>query len=387
MGDVDRGPYQGREQAKVKHMLLQRYIVRLFMIMGQREPVINYVDCFAGPWQSESDDLSDTSIGIARSEMLKCYEGLTARFNQRFKFRALFIEKDPKAFERLRGYVNNNTSEAVELHCLKGEFLDLVPQIARWSGGNFTFFFVDPKGWLDVSAQKMAPLLSLPRSEFLINFMYDFANRSIAQPDKFEHHVKELLGYVPDLSLLNPQERKLEIVNLYRAQLKTVFGEEAFSSFLPVERPGQNRTLYYMVYLSRHSSGIDAFKSEAEKTDSFQNEMQVKAKIQKLADRSNMGDLFGDDGVDQASGSASRRDLIAHARQSVLSLLAERPVKVDMGVWARLLETNVCLPSDFQAAIKELTGEGLIQNMSADIGRRSAKPLAPKKMEVWKIIE
>ena len=43
--------YKNREQAFIKHTLLRSYLERLFMIIGHRERVISYVDCFAGPWQ------------------------------------------------------------------------------------------------------------------------------------------------------------------------------------------------------------------------------------------------------------------------------------------------------------------------------------------------
>jgi hypothetical protein len=60
----DLTKYKGREQAYIKHTLLETYLYKLFMILGQHVQTISYVDCFAGPWQNNSDDLSDTSIGI-----------------------------------------------------------------------------------------------------------------------------------------------------------------------------------------------------------------------------------------------------------------------------------------------------------------------------------
>jgi len=53
--------YKGKEQSFIKHRLLETYLERLFMIIGQHENRIRYVDCFAGPWKTESDNLKDTS--------------------------------------------------------------------------------------------------------------------------------------------------------------------------------------------------------------------------------------------------------------------------------------------------------------------------------------
>ena len=67
-----RAEYKGREQALIKHQLLESYLYWLFMIVGQRQLTISYVDCFAGPWQESSEDMSDTSIGRSLSTMKNC---------------------------------------------------------------------------------------------------------------------------------------------------------------------------------------------------------------------------------------------------------------------------------------------------------------------------
>ncbi len=71
--------YHGREQAFVKHHLLETYLLPLFMIIGSYQKNIRYVDCFSGPWQEESDNLQDTSIGIALKIIQKCREGFKKR--------------------------------------------------------------------------------------------------------------------------------------------------------------------------------------------------------------------------------------------------------------------------------------------------------------------
>lgn len=56
-------------------------------------------------------------------------------------------------------------------------------ELLQWSGRDaFVFFFIDPKGWKDVGIETLRKLLQRPRSEFLINFMYDFVNRTMSMP-------------------------------------------------------------------------------------------------------------------------------------------------------------------------------------------------------------
>jgi hypothetical protein len=44
---------RGREQAFVKHRLLEAYLGRLFMVIGQPQSQIRYVACPSWPWQGE----------------------------------------------------------------------------------------------------------------------------------------------------------------------------------------------------------------------------------------------------------------------------------------------------------------------------------------------
>ena len=85
--------YRNREQAYVKHHLLRTYLERLFMIIGQSQSIIRYVDCFSGPWNEQDDNLQDTSIGISLGIMRKCRDGLK-HMSKNVRFQALFIEKD-----------------------------------------------------------------------------------------------------------------------------------------------------------------------------------------------------------------------------------------------------------------------------------------------------
>jgi hypothetical protein len=68
--------YERKSQTFIKHKLLEAYLKRLFMIIGQHESIIRYVDCFAGPWQEDSDELEATSIAISLKIMKECRESL-----------------------------------------------------------------------------------------------------------------------------------------------------------------------------------------------------------------------------------------------------------------------------------------------------------------------
>jgi three-Cys-motif partner protein len=161
--------YRGREQAYVKHCLLGTYLERLFMIIGQHQSGIRYVDCFSGPWQEGTENLQDTSIGIVLDIMRKCKVGLN-KMGRNVTFHALFIEKDRKAFQKLTDFLSDSTQLGIATEARKGEFFELRESILQWCGPNdFTFFFIDPNGWKRViEVPTLTPFLKRPNSEFLI---------------------------------------------------------------------------------------------------------------------------------------------------------------------------------------------------------------------------
>ena len=156
--------YEGREQALVKHALLKSYLEKLVLIVGMaarkaRRVEICFVDCFAGPWGAPDDDLEGTSISLSLKTLAACKEKL-ATLGVDATMRALYVEKDKGAFDRLSKFLGAKAPPSVAHACLRGDFVDLRSDILKWCGsGAFTFFFVDPKGWKDIVIETMRPFL------------------------------------------------------------------------------------------------------------------------------------------------------------------------------------------------------------------------------------
>jgi len=118
--------YKGKEQSFIKHRLLETYLERLFMIIGQHESRIRYVDWFAGPWKAESDDLRDTSIAISLGLMKACQENLEKK-GKNVRFQALFIEKNIESYKKLNSFLQTESTEEVSADSLHGDFYSLSP--------------------------------------------------------------------------------------------------------------------------------------------------------------------------------------------------------------------------------------------------------------------
>jgi len=373
--------YAGREQAYIKHYILKCYLQRLFMIIGlQRHLTINYVDCFAGPWQDETEDLSDTSIGISIQKMLACAQELSEQFGRPVTFRALYIEQNPQAYSRLHQFLEKQNHANLELNCLEGDYTSLCNDIVRWTQGHFTFFFVDPKGWKKIiSANTMHPLLKLQNTEFLINLMYDFANRAVSI-DKHNEDFIELLGELPKLpAVASPLERKELIVSLYRENINSHY--RGHTAAVPIERPGKDRVHYFLVYLTRHPKGITVFKEEAEKMTLVQRVTQAELKFRQQQEKSLTLDLFGNS--EDIENLVVPVDNRASAKAYLLQRLSNGPLIIDLDCWADFLESTPFYPSDFQLAMKELVTEERVINLDSDIRRRRSAPIHIKKKERW----
>lgn len=357
--------YRGREQSFFKHALLKAYLERLFMIVGQYHRTICYVDCFAGPWQSRSDVLEDTSIAASLDIINKCREGLQ-RLGHAVHFKAIFIEKDTNAFTKLNNYLASRHDDAIETTALHGEFFHLRQELLmRCGDSSFAFFFVDPTGWKKaVELPTLAPLLQRPNSEFLINFMYDFLLRTHTQ-ESFAADMWKIFGEVPNTEGMDPEIRETRLIRLYRNNLKTVApvrGGKPRTACVKVHKILQDRTLYHLVYLTRHPKGIVEFMAASEGLDLVQRKIRAIAKQEERVERKGQFELFAaheeikvqDDRVD-------RFDVKAYW----LDKLSTTPRQFGPDDLADMLEETDWFASDFQKAFKELESAGRVKNLDA----------------------
>ncbi|MBI5461312.1 MAG: three-Cys-motif partner protein TcmP [Gammaproteobacteria bacterium] len=372
--------YKGREHSLIKHELLKGYLEKLLSIIGvsggSREIV--YVDCFAGPWGTDSESLAGTSIAISLDiishvrEMLANKHGMTG-----VRFKAIYVEKSKRSHKRLTTYLSGNCPDGITCHALQGDYADLQDEILQLCGDNsFAFFFVDPKGWTDVSVNKLSKLLRRPRSEFLINFMYDFLNRAIGMPD-FRHQVQKSLGELTEgdlqrLSAMSAKDRGEAVVRMYREQLKADMGPDgnypARSYHAEILNKDKERTHYHLVYLTRHHKGIVKFAESSQDADFIQRVVR----IQTRQNAKEQMPLFSaeDEAESQDSSKASIDDVKAYW----LNQLSGEPVRFDEARLADMLEETGWLIRDFEVAMADLISELKVENLDA-AGKRTKHPV------------
>lgn len=379
--------YEGREQALVKHALLKNYLEKLVLIIGMsakkaRQVEICFVDCFAGPWGAPDDDLEGTSISLSLKTLAACREKL-ATLGVDATMRALYVEKHNGAFDRLSKFLGSKAPPSVAHACLHGDFVGLRDDILKWCGsGAFTFFFVDPKGWKDIVIETMRPLLQRPRSEFLINFAYNFINRT-ASMAVWQDAMSRLLGAPVNLDGLQPAEREETLVNAYRTSLKACVPGgrpeyRARSAYVTVLDPLHRRTKYHLVYVTCHPTGIVEFMDISERVDLVQRQVRAAKQIDVRQQKTGVTDMFGvDPQPEPADGRCSPDDVDAFWRR----YLAAGERRIGTADFADILETTNWLPGELQGSLVRLVKAGAVRNLDAGASRRRSKPLHFDKAE------
>lgn len=368
--------YRGREQSYVKHRLLEAYLEKLFLIVGMSGKQLGirelaYVDCFAGPWGDPSESLDSTSIAISLRVLSKCRDALR-KHGVTLTFRALYVEKERVPFARLKRYLDGRAPDGIDAEPLEGDFVDLIPAILEWADrDSFTFFFIDPTQWRPVSVGVLKPLLERPQSEFLINFMYDFANRAVSMSD-LRRQTAELLGEEPDVETLRGLEREKALLGIYRRNLKRLIPTQPQwrprSAYVRVLDPVKNRPKYHLVYLTTHPRGLVEFMEASEKLDLIQKRVRATTKQLRREEKTGIRELFSDaEQVREEDGHAS----LEQVEQLWLKLLSAEPRRIGHAEFADMLEATDWFPSDYQRALGSLLGRGMVRNLDAAKRRRT----------------
>lgn len=339
---IDFKHYAGREQAFVKHTFLDEYLKAALGIICSRYREFVYVDGFAGPWKSTAGEhFDDTSFGIALKHMTKILEFYESK-GRLIKMRAFLVEKDSRAYTQLEQAIKRFPK--IEISPLKGMMEDHTAKIAASIPSSaFSFTLIDPKGFPEIGA--MMPLLQRQNAEALVNFLFDFANRfggtdlipkleawlSLAGKEGWRDLINGLTG----------AEREQMYEDLAVEALRSTPGY-AYAPVITVDKVLHNRPLYKLIFLSRHSRGLEIFRKSESIALGAQAEVRSVAKANKKAENSAMGDFFADgsDAVpNDRSSQVIRRSQLQAPIQLKNRLIAAGGEGVTWGeLWPQVLE-------------------------------------------------
>jgi three-Cys-motif partner protein len=275
--------YQNREQTEVKHRALERYLQAFIPIVGSWASDIVYVDCLAGPWKAEGQNLEDTSFYKAISVLREAKHALSKR-GKNPSFRCLLIDNRPEAFSELKAFASSISEINVEAR--DWDFSTSVPKIVGFvkeRPNAFPFIFIDPTGWELAAVNLITPLLQLKPGEVLINLMTSWITRFLTDETKpFE---KLVGGNIGRLRQLNGEDLEDELVSCYTAAVRSA-GKFRYACSLPILKAAHDAIHFYLIYGTRHVRGVEVFKEMEKTVISFMHETRAEAQSRKKFEKS-----------------------------------------------------------------------------------------------------
>jgi three-Cys-motif partner protein len=362
---LDEQNYFGREQTLVKHIILQKYLLRLAVIVGTWVDAVTYIDCFSGPWESQTTDCSDTSFGIAIQELKKAQTEL-AKQGKNPRFRCFFLEKDKKPFAELKAYCDKVSG--IQAEARNNVLEKAVPEILEFykKGGqkNFAFTFFDPTGWKGIEPDVISPLLKITPGEVLINFMTSFTRRFVESQDpKLIPGFDRLYcgsAFRSKLATVAKEERDDAMVEEYIRLIKSAGGFR-FVCYTPVFQPQINDIHFHLIYATRNEKGLEVFKKEEHKAVEAMESARGRAQ-QRDRESGGARELFSSDEMhDTQFYNSLRTKYWSKAESKIQNLLSSRkPVNYDL-LWELALTTPLVWAEDLNSFLLELKKDGKLK--------------------------
>jgi three-Cys-motif partner protein len=374
---LGKSDYLEREQTLVKHTILQRYLLRLAVIVGTWADTITYVDCFSGPWENNAADYSDTSFGIAIQELKKAKTELNKR-EKHPRLRCLFLEKDKSAFAKLEAFCKNESQvEATAHNSLLEKAVPEILKFHRLAGQkNFSFTFIDPTGWTGIEMDVIRPLLKQMPGEVLINYMTSFIRRFIETNDQaLALSFDRLYGdanFRAKLQSIPKGERDDVMVEEYVRRIKSE-GEFQFVCYTPIFQPQTNDIHFHLIYCTRHEKGLEVFKKEERKAVETMELARAEAQQRNREKRNSAFELFSPKEMhDTRFYDSLRTKYLSKAQSKIRALLSLKPTVEYDRLWEAALTTPLVWVEDLNQFLLELKKEDKLKFIG--IGEREKFP-------------
>jgi three-Cys-motif partner protein len=286
--------YEDREQTQAKHFILRGYLQELaFKVLHGWD--LAYIDGFSGPWESKTDDFSDTSFMIALTVLRDAQTRIHEQTGKRRRIRCFFSEKDAEAHAQLSAAVAafHDPAKGFEVRTFKGEFVDAVGEIRAFVGSCFPLIFIDPTGWTGYPFATIASLFTGSKCEVLINFMYGHVSRFIDHPDeRIIASLDPILGGPGWKSRLDPDLKPGPAVEkLFRETLKAA-GRFAFVVSTKIDKSTQDRPHFFLAYGTKDRRGLIAFRETELRALKLHARSRSEAKARERQRRTAEQDMF-----------------------------------------------------------------------------------------------
>jgi three-Cys-motif partner protein len=363
----DLANYVGREQAYVKHHFLADYVERLVFKVASAYKDVVYIDGFSGPWKDQGESFEDTSFGIALQALRKAKAEWKRIRGVDVTMTALLVERDPDAYRRLQEVAPRYPD--ISIRTFPGEFVPLTENLIKTiPAGAFTFVLMDPKGW-KIDMKAVAPLISRPNTEVVLNFMFDFINRfATMQQPAIQAGLDALLPEtdwrqrMAELDV-DPAERganpRKDILIAAISDVIGRLGQYPHVLETPVLYPTKDRTFYSLIYATRSNKGIEVFRECQHDALKAQDLVRDQLKSTKRAQTTMMDDLFAGTPTGNEFAARWMAQQEVAAREAMLEVIPASPAFIRYGdVWPAVLANHGVRGRRLARMAAELRDEG-----------------------------
>ena len=260
------------EHTKAKHIILERYLKAWFPILSSL-PISDrlvYIDGFAGPGEYKGGEPGSPIIALKAA--------LEHKLKDKFKNIIFwFIDCREDRCNHLRkkiadlGELPPNFHVEVTCGKFKEELSKILEGLER-EGSSLapTFCFIDPFGYTDTGGPEvLGKILKFPKCEVLLTYMVGFMDRSAYDPAKCRIICEEWNFSKDDIDKIintkNMIDREIVWIDVLKKKLIEVSGTNLYHVAFCV-KGYNNRTLYYLIYFTKHIKGVKAMKEAMFKT-------------------------------------------------------------------------------------------------------------------------
>ena len=359
--------YIGREQTMVKHAVLRTYLSRFAPIVLSYWDSIVYVDCFSGPWNAHTNDLSDTSFAVALDELRKAKDVQQSK-GRAIELRCFFLEKDKQAYAKLKAFAESVPDVSIETRngTLEESVSAIVDFVHKEGTKTFPFIFIDPTGWTGFAMDTIAPLLRLEPCEVLINLMTKDIRRFIESPeDQTQASFDRLFGRTgirEGVAGRQGLDRDDYVVDEYRASVAET-GDYDYVCATVVLHPERDRTHFHLVYATRHRRGVEAFKDAEKNAMAAQESARADAHNRRRQAATGMSSLFAEhETPDSSYYTHLREHYLSRSRSLVRRLLEQRRRVPYEEIWDVAMAQPLTWESDLKDWIRQWQKDGLLSH-------------------------
>jgi len=271
MSKITTTIWKMKPHTEAKHIILRKYLYAWLPIISRYNGRVIYVDGFAGPGEYIGN--KDGSPVIA----IKAVIEHKLRPLMKAEFRFLFIEiyKDRcNHLEQVLSRLKIPPDVKIDIKIKCGEFHKELGQLLdKIEKDNLTlaptFVFIDPFGFSGVPIDLIKRIMSKPKCEVLITFMYEDIIRWLKVPSNATH-LDALFGSedwrkIDENKELSTEERVYEFHNLYQSQLKECAKIKFIRSFMMVNK--YNKPDYFLFFGTNNILGLEKMKEAMWKVD------------------------------------------------------------------------------------------------------------------------